>query len=187
MTNDTATADEQPVPSPDESYPESWIPWKNPDQPDTLVGDLTSYDVGPDLGYGEQWICTVVDRDDKPWTVWIGKPPEKSGGKCSVLWREFERHKPQVGERVTIRHRGFQDEPRGGGPGYRRFTVTVDRGQLQPPFLTQPQLEVGHDWGDIPIATAGLPPVPSVDVTDADVVEERGAQEGGDDFDKPPF
>jgi hypothetical protein len=152
---------------PDEEYPESWLPWKTPEQPRTLVGQVTEYSLGPDFGYGRQWVCTVTGRDQKAWSVWVGRPPDTPGGRSGMLWRQFEEHRPMPGETVTLRYIGFQDKPKGGGPGYHRIRLTVDRGPQLPEFLTRPQLDAGEIGPDVPIDTAGLPDVP-----DADVVEE---------------
>ena len=160
-------------PEPAEEFPESWLPWKHNEQPRTLVGTVTDYSLGPDLGYGRNWICTVQARDDRTWSVWLSQ---------DVLVREFEDQRPMPGEEITLRYRGFQHKPKGGGRPYHAFRLTVDRGPQLPEFLTRPRLGAGEPEPDIPADTSDLPPVP-----DAEVVEERDAQEGGDDDDSVPF
>jgi hypothetical protein len=169
-----------PQPEPEEEYPESWIPWKEPGQTRTLVATVNGYSLGPDFGWGRKWICTVTDRDGKPWSVWLTQ---------EVLVREFadeETGRPMPGESLTIRYMGKQDAPKRGGPAYHRFRVTVHRGPQLPPFLLgsgSRELE-----SDIPADTAGLPP--TVDVPDADVAEDTmpwdTAAQDDREGDKPP-
>jgi hypothetical protein len=152
----------------EQGYPESWLPWKHPEQPRTLVGEIAGYDLAPDLGYGRQWVCTIVDQARKRWSLWIGKPPETPASKASVLWYQFDEYKPMPGEKVTVRHVGWQDKPKRGGNPYRNIRLTVDRGQQLPEFLARPQLEAAQDAdSDAPVDTTALP-----DVADADVVQD---------------
>jgi hypothetical protein len=183
------SASETPAPvpeqEPEQEYPESWLPWKDAAQPRSLVGDVASYELGPDLGYGRNWICTVTDREGKPWSVWLSQ---------KVLLGEFEEQRPMPGERIVLRYIGLQEEPKGGGPAYHRFRLTVEREQQLPEFLTRPQLEPGEEPSDSPSSLGVLPPgqvnvaEPNTEaVTDAEVVEERDALEGGEDDDPLPF
>jgi hypothetical protein len=147
-------------PTSEEEFPESWLPMKHGDQPRTLVGEVTDYDLGPDFGWGRKWVATVTDDDGKPWSVWLS---------ADVLVREFEDQRPMPGERITIRYMGKQDKPKGGGPGYHRFRVTMHRGEPQlPEFLTRPRLGAGQEESDIPADTSDLPPATTI--PDADVV-----------------
>lgn len=190
MTSDTTITDHDDTAADgdtvvtDEEYPESWLPWKNPDQPRTLVdAEILNYGLAPDFGYGRSWTCAVADREDRRWTVWIGVPPAGPSDRPSVLYRQFDDEKPMPGERITIRYVGFVDKPKGGGPGYRNVRLTVHRGPELPAFLLAPPPDE-----EVPLDTAGLPPAPSVDVPDAIVVDEPDVREGGDnDDDDIPF
>jgi hypothetical protein len=155
---------------------EAWKPTQDPDCPSTLLGTVVGYQqVDLNTGYGTDapWVCTIRDRDDKDWAVWLFQ---------AVLVSEFERWRPLPGERVVIRYRGKSDRERPGLSPYHRFTLTVDRGQPGlPGFLAESaQLEPGE--AEVPADTEGLErPV------DADVVEEEAEEEkeGGDDDDVP--
>jgi hypothetical protein len=158
----SAAEQPNPQPEPEEEYPESWLPWTNPDQPKTIVGTVNGYNLGPDFGWGRKWVCTITDRNGKPWSIWLTQ---------EVLVREFsDEHtgRPMPGEELTLRYMGKQDKPKGGGPAYHRFRLTIHRGPLLPPFLLGP----GDPESDIPADTVGLPPPPAVDVPDADVQED---------------
>jgi hypothetical protein len=183
------SAAENPAQPPEDEYPESWLPWENRDQPRTLVGEILGYNLGPDMGWGQRWIATVQDCDQTAWSVWLSQ---------KVLISEFEEQRPMPGEKVTIRYRGFQDQPKGGGPAYHGFRVTVDRGQQLPEFLTKPKdpLELA-ERSDIP---TGLPPdPPDAQVVDSTAEDDESdlpwaagnAAEGDDgkedDDDAPPF
>jgi hypothetical protein len=153
-------------------YGEAWLPDIHDDHPRTLVGTVTGYSQGPESVYtGEQpWICAVEDRAGKPWSVWLNR---------TVLVSEWERQRPLPGERIAVRYRGVQDEPsvKGGQPAH-LYKLTVDRGPQLPEFVTRPRLEAGQDPGpDVPIDSGDLPPV-DAEVPDADVVEEKGEDDG---------
>jgi hypothetical protein len=182
------TAAEQPAPQPDatpeDEFPESWLPWKDSGQPRTLVGRVEAYTLGRDFGYGWSWICTLVDRDGKPWSIWIGSYPDPRSGRCSVLYSLFrdEADRVKPGAQITVRYRGFVDNPRGGGPGYRSFGLTVQGDRGLPAFL-RPQLTAAAE-SDIPANDEYLATVP-----DADVIEDDPAQpDDGDLFGgEPPW
>jgi hypothetical protein len=180
-----------------QEYGQAWLPDREDDHPGTLVGTVCGYDQGPMSEYtGERpWVCTIQDRHGKLWSVWLNR---------AVLVSEFEKHRPLPDERVVLRYRGRQqDTPsRAGAAPAHLYTVTVDRDQQLPAFLTRPQLEPGQDrrrdlevtgGSDVPDDTAGFaygqPPAAKADaeVTDAQIVEDKPDSKGADDDDPIPF
>ena len=148
-----------------EEYGAGWFP-DNPanDCPKTLVGTVRTYNQGPLSEFtGEcPWICTVEDRDEKLWSVWLNK---------TVLISEFERHRPMPGERIVIRYRGRAEKAsRTGAQPAHLYTVTVDREQALPAFLTDSSERPALNEPDVPIDNAELPAPPPV--ADAEVIED---------------
>lgn len=158
----------------------AWLPDRDADTPKTLVGVIAGYDQGPVSEYTgrPQTICTVEDRDGFLWAIWINR---------TVLIREFERQQPLPGERIVLRYRGTQDEPsrQGAAPAH-LYTLTVDRDQALPSFLSRPALGQGERRKDLEVDpsksevpsdgsefTYGQQRATTVDVPDADVVEEK--------------
>ena len=128
----------------------------------------------------------------KLWSIWLNR---------AVLVGEFGKHRPMPGEKIVIRYRGQQEKAsRVGAAPAHLYTLTVDRDQALPGFLTAPALEAGERVRDLkqtgesqdlpadPAAfTYGEQRPPAVDVPDADVVEDKPKSEKGEDDDPIPF
>lgn len=169
-----------------QEYGEAWLPDRESDHPRTLVGTVANYDQGPVSEFtGEcPWICTVQDRDGKLWSIWLNR---------AVLVSEFGKQRPMPGERVVVRYRGQQAKAsrQGAAPAH-LYTVTVDRDQQLPAFLTAPALEQGAERvrdleriGGSDVPSDGFEygeqrPVGSVELPDTDVVEDKPKDEDDD-------
>src|SRR5262249_2961187 len=105
----------------------------------------------------------------------------------TVLLGQFEEQKPMPGERIALRYYGKEDEPRGGGPGYHKFRLTVTSREPEMPKW----LKAG-DEPEAPSSVGGLPPGGlnkqiEAEVTEAEIIEERDALEGGETDDGVPY
>ena len=113
------------------SYPEAWIP----EVGDLLIGEILEYSEGSTRQYGSYNIVTVRDEDSgKPRAVWL---------MHKVLEDEFRRHKPKVGERVSIKR--HEDGCTTTGTKYHRYRVRVDR-----PAADAPDFDKFTKADDIP-------------------------------------
>jgi hypothetical protein len=173
-----------------DEFGEAWVPKKDETQPRTLVGWVRGYNLAkPDMNKwpkGPPWVCNVQDRDGKAWSVFLlGK----------VLFEEFARTEPGIGDEIVVRYCGTA--AKASQPGWSPaeiFRVTTRKSLEAPKLFARPELAAAattDDAADVPIDAAGLPPAPAadVDVPDADVVEDRSGDAGGDDDDLPeiPF
>jgi hypothetical protein len=155
-----------------DEYGETWRPSTHHDHPATLVGVVVGYNLGPDFGYGRNWVATIADREGKLWSVWLSH---------AVLQGEFERTKPMPEERIVIRYKGRSEAPtdRGRAPAH-LYRVTVDREPELPEFLTAPPAgELEAPRSDIP---SDMGAFEQTAYTDADVVEEKGEDDGDAPF-----
>jgi hypothetical protein len=164
-----------------QEYGEAWLPDKHPEQPRTLIGTVAGHNQGPESEWSgdRPWICTVVDRDGKNWSVWLNR---------AVLVSEFGARKPMPDERIVLRYRGQADKPsKPSMAPAQLYTLTVDRERQLPEFLARPRLEGGGQVGsDIPTDDR-----PLVDrefdarIADADVVEDKEHEKEGEADDLP--
>lgn len=96
-------------------FPPAWEPVED----EILVGIVESYTEGS-TPYGPCYVCIIqveerrrdgaFDREPRL-AVWLGK---------TVLKNEFQRQRPQVGDRVGIRYLGKHPK------GYRNFSMMVE-------------------------------------------------------------
>ena len=95
-----------------DEQPESWKPKPG----DRIVGELVRYDRA-DAGYGPTWLAVLkvaatAQQGEHLAAVWLSH---------KVLFEEFKRQRPQIGERVGIRQLSDAEK------GYKRYAVIVDR------------------------------------------------------------
>jgi hypothetical protein len=96
-----------------EGWDESPPAWK-PVPGEVLVGTVEAYDtfVGK---YSESKVCILRDQaEDSLISVYLSP---------TVLYNEFKKMRPKIGERVGIRYLGKAD----GDEGYHRYKVVIDR------------------------------------------------------------
>jgi hypothetical protein len=96
-----------------EGWEEAPLAWK-PVPGEVLVGTVAAYDtyVGK---YGESKVCILRDQaEDTLISVYLSP---------TVLFNEFKKIRPKIGEKVGIRYLGKAE----GDDGYHRYKVVVDR------------------------------------------------------------
>ncbi len=129
MTN-PRDAFQQAAEQDDRTYPEAWIP----DVGDLLIGEVVEYSEGS-TRQGTYNIAVIRDEESgKPHAVWL---------MHKVLEDEFRRHKPKVGERISIKR--HEDGCTTTGTKYHRYRVRVDR-----PAADAPNFDKFTKADDIP-------------------------------------
>lgn len=99
-------------------HAEAWIP----DVGDLLVGEVAEYSEGS-TKHGSYHIVTVRDEDSgKTWAVWL---------LHKILEAEFDRLRPKVGERISIKR--HKDGCTTTGTKYKRYRLRVDRPAVDAP------------------------------------------------------
>lgn len=163
----------------DIDYGTSWIPHKEPDHPNPLLGTVEGYHPATVGDTGETVIvCDIVDRDGNRWGVWLyGKDGGRGLDPDSGWYRQFRTHQPRVGERVALRDDGLHDlaNPGARGSQFRKVVLAVDRERPMElaDYMAPAQIQARSD---IPTDD---------DPVDATVVEDKAARSAVDaEFDR---
>lgn len=143
----------------DREYPPAWLPQKENDHPDKLVGAVLRIDprVGPSKTYSTySAVIEVRALGGQEWTIWANE-----GG---ALYAQLLRLRIQPGEVIAVKYRGLKDSEANPGQTYHDFKLArigddegpgapidydaLNRGSEPPALPPGEQAPVVHD--DIP-------------------------------------
>lgn len=99
----------------DGQFPPAW----RPQEGETLVGTIRRYSTGQGT-YGPVRTAIIQRDDGSKVSLWISS---------TVLLALFQRENPRVGERIGVRYLGKHETK-----GYRKWSLIVDRPEVQPDF-----------------------------------------------------
>jgi hypothetical protein len=134
----------------DREYPPSWLPQKNPEQPQQIAGLVLRIDprVGPSKTYGTySAVIEVRATDGNTWTLWANE--------SGAMYAQLLRLRIQPGEVIAVRYRGLKESEATPGQKYHDFRlVRVDDDQDGPaPPVDYDQLTAGQETPALPAPT----------------------------------